>query len=70
VIPDGIADVIERTVTHEELEDALARPIPVDERDEVTALVRWFTTRYSSAEARLSYVRQAYERWRGHARPR
>jgi hypothetical protein len=64
VIPDALADAINRAVTTEELRQALDRPIPVDERQEVTALVRWFTTRYSSAEERLMYVRLAYERWR------
>jgi hypothetical protein len=63
-MPDALSDAINRTVTPEELRHALVRPIPADERDEVTALVQWFTTRYSSAEERLRYVRQAYGRWR------
>jgi hypothetical protein len=59
-----IADVVSRVVTVEELRDAVNRPIDPAERDDVLALVRWFTTRYPSAEERLAYVRQASARWR------
>ena len=59
-----IARELERQVTREELHAELLRPIGDDERDEVLALVRWFTRRYPSGEARLAYVRQAYQRWR------
>jgi hypothetical protein len=52
-------------VTRQELQAELRRPIGDDEREEVLALVRWFTRRYSSGEERLAYVRQAYRRWRG-----
>lgn len=54
---------IDRAVTPAELHDALNRPIPRAEVDEVLSLRRWFTTRYRSAEERLAYVRQAYNRW-------
>ena len=63
MIPHAVEDVINRRVSAEEVRRALARPIPAEERDEVLALVRWFTTRYSSPEARLAYVRAAYARW-------
>ena len=59
-----VTDAVNRAVTLEELQRALTEPIPPDERAEVEALVRWFTTRYSSPAARLSYVRRAYRRWR------
>ena len=58
-----LADIANREVTGSELRDALERPIPPDERDEVESLIRWFTTRYPRPEDRLAYVRQAYERW-------
>jgi hypothetical protein len=45
------------------LKDALERDIPPEEREEVLELVRWFTSRYPTAEERLAYVRQAYARW-------
>ncbi|MBI2185662.1 MAG: hypothetical protein HYU37_00905 [Acidobacteria bacterium] len=51
------------------MRDALARPIAAEEREDVLALVRWFTRRYPTAAARLAYVRQAYARWQ-RARPR
>jgi hypothetical protein len=54
----------ERLVTREEVREALDRPISTAEREEVISLVRWFTTRYPTAEARLAYVTQAYARWR------
>ncbi len=50
-------------VTPEELEQELERPISDTEREEVLSLVRWFTNRYPSPEARLAYVRRAYGRW-------
>ena len=61
---ERIARARERQVTREELQAELLRPIGDDEREEVLALVRWFTRRYPSGEARLAYVRQAYRRWR------
>jgi hypothetical protein len=62
-----VAEAINRMVTPAELRQALTGPISTDQREEVTALVRWFTTRYQSSEARLSYVRQASRRWRPRA---
>jgi hypothetical protein len=67
-IPDAIAREIERQVSAEEVREALRRPVPDTERDEVLALVRWFTRRYQSPEARLAYVRRTYQRWRQTAR--
>lgn len=64
MISDGIARTITRRVTAGELRRELERPISVDEREDVLALVRWFTHRYPSAESRLAYVRQASARWR------
>ena len=64
MIQRALSDAVDRIVTVEELRCAVAEPIPDDEREHVIALVRWFTTRYPSPEARLSYVRQAYRRWR------
>jgi hypothetical protein len=53
----------DRRVTPEELGAELERPIGPGERDDVLSLVGWFTTRYATPEARLSYVRRAYARW-------
>ena len=63
MIQRALSDAVNRVVTVEELRCALVEPIPTDEREQVIALVRWFTTRYPSPEARLSYVRRAYRRW-------
>jgi hypothetical protein len=63
VITEALREAVDRIVTPEELRHTLTDRIPTDEREDVTALVRWFTTRYPTAEARLSYVRQAYQRW-------
>jgi len=54
----------DRPVTPAELRLALEEPIGADEREEVLALVRWFTRRYPTPADRLAYVRQAYARWR------
>jgi hypothetical protein len=61
---ERIAAAIDRAVTREEIQNALSQEIPLSEREEVKALVRWFTTRYPTAEARLDYVRRAHARWR------
>ena len=64
--PDAVTRVVNRVLTERELADALALPISPAERQEVTELIRWFTTRYPTAEARLAYIRQAYARWQRH----
>jgi hypothetical protein len=58
-----LAEALARKVTVDELRHALDRPLTQDERDEVRALVAWFTARYATAEARLAYVRQATRKW-------
>jgi hypothetical protein len=64
VTREAIDAAINRRVTPDEIRHALTGPIGAEERDEVLALVRWFTTRYPTPEARLAYVRRAYARWR------
>jgi hypothetical protein len=60
----AIEEAVNRLVSRDELRSALESPIPADERDEVLALVRWFTRRYPSPRDRLAYVRRAHARWR------
>ena len=60
---DAIERLAQRTVSPDELRDALEGEISHAEREEILALVRWFTTRYPTAEERLAYLRQAYKRW-------
>jgi hypothetical protein len=55
--------LVERHVTADELQQALARPLTASEREETLALVRWFTRRYPTPLERLAYARQAYRRW-------
>ena len=64
MISPAIERAINRAVTADELHEALHGEISPAERDEVHALIRWFTTRYPTAEERLAYVRQAFARWR------
>lgn len=61
---DAITREIDRPVTTAQLREALENPISPEEREEVLALVRWFTRRYPTAAARLAYVRRAHARWR------
>jgi hypothetical protein len=63
---DAIEQTVHRLVSVEELRHALDAPVTREERDEVLALIRWFTARYPEPEDRLAYVRQAYARWRMH----
>ena len=60
---DRISAEIDRQVSAQELRDALEHPLMLDEREEVLALVRWFTRRYPTGADRLAYVRRAYQRW-------
>lgn len=66
MIQDAVAQATARRVSPEELDRELRRVISDEEREEVLSLVRWFTTRYPSPEARLEYVRRAYARWVWH----
>jgi len=60
---ERVRELIDRRVSAAELRKSLQRPIEEDERQEILALVRWFTRRYPTAAERLAYVRQAYARW-------
>jgi len=60
---ERVRELIGRRVSAEELRQSLQRPIGEDERQEILALVRWFTRRYPTGAVRLAYVRQAYARW-------
>jgi len=63
VTDDALERELHRPATAAEVREALTRPIGADERDDVLALVAWFTTRYAEPESRLAYVRRAYQRW-------
>lgn len=61
---ERVRELIEREVSPDELRLALDRPLSSEERDDILALVRWFTRRYPTGAERLAYVRQAYARWK------
>jgi hypothetical protein len=58
-----IAAAVGRELSAEEARVYLDQPIAPEEREEILALVRWFTTRYPTPALRLAYVRRAYARW-------
>jgi len=60
---DALVAEVERPVAPADVNRELTRSIGDDEREQVLSLVRWFTRRYSTAEARLAYIRRAYLRW-------
>jgi hypothetical protein len=62
-LPDSVAELVERQVTAEELQDVLTVPLSDEERERTLELVRWFRRRYPTPLERLAYVRQAYRRW-------
>jgi hypothetical protein len=62
-----IGHLVDRPVSATELREALERPLPDHERDEILALSRWFCRRYPTPRERLAYVRQAYRRWQATA---
>ena len=60
---ERIDAVTERRLSADEVARALNDPLSEAEREDVRALVRWFTTRYPTPAERLAYVRRAYARW-------
>ena len=60
---ERIRALTERRVTIGEVRSAVHDPISATEREDVAALVRWFTTRYPTPLERLAYVRRACARW-------
>lgn len=62
-----IAHLIDRPISAAELREALERPLPDHEREEIRALSRWFCRRYPTPRERLAYARQAYRRWQATA---
>lgn len=54
----------DRQLSPAELEAYRQAPLGADEREEIRALVGWFTRRYPTGADRLAYVRRAYARWR------
>lgn len=64
-----LAAEIDRELTAEQARAYLEQPISAREREDVLALVRWFTRRYATPASRLAYARRAYARWAASARP-
>ena len=64
-VRERINALTDRNVSAEEVRRALHDPVTPAEREDVAALVRWFTTRYPTPLARLAYARRAYARWQG-----
>ena len=62
--PTDLARIANRELSREEARAYLDAPIDESERNEILALVRWFTTHYPSPSDRLACVRRAYARWR------
>jgi hypothetical protein len=58
-----IRELVDRSLSPAEVRAWLDTPISSAEREEVLALVAWFTRRYPTPIERLAYVRQAYARW-------
>lgn len=53
-----------RTLDPADVRAYLDAPVTDAEREEVLALVRWFTRRYPTPAERMAYARRAYARWR------
>lgn len=64
-VRERINTLTQRHVSADEVRRALHGPVSAAEREEVAALVRWFTTRYATPLERLAYARRAYARWQG-----
>jgi len=64
-VRERITALTQRHVSADEVRRALHDPVSAAEREDVAALVRWFTTRYPTPLERLAYARRAYARWQG-----
>ena len=62
-VRERINALTQRNVSADEVRRALHDPVPAAEREDVAALVLWFTTRYPEPLERLAYARRAYARW-------
>jgi hypothetical protein len=58
-----LAAEINRELTADEARAYRDHPITDAEREDVLALVRWFTRRYPTPAARLAYARRVHARW-------
>jgi hypothetical protein len=58
-----IVEMYETPLTPEELARRTAVPPTEEEVAELMDLVRWFTGRYPTAQARFAYVRRKYAEW-------
>ena len=67
---DDVRALVERRVSADEVRRALDAPLGDGEREEILALVGWFTRRYPTGADRLTYVRRAYAQWLQRGRPR
>ena len=54
---------INRVVDADTARAYVEQPVTDREREDILALVRWFTRRYPTPAERLAYARRAYARW-------
>ena len=59
---EEIRALADRPLTREEFEAYVNAPMGNEEREEILALVAWFTRRYPTVAERFAYVREAYRR--------
>jgi hypothetical protein len=64
-VRERIIALTQRHVSADEVRRAVHDSVSAAEREDVAALVRWFTTRYPTPLERLAYARRAYARWQG-----
>ena len=60
---DAPASLADRRLSPDEAQAYLEAPITDAEREDLQALVAWFTRRYPTPLERLAYARRAYPRW-------
>jgi hypothetical protein len=58
-----LSALVDRRLSRQEVEAALAIPLSDEERQETLSLIAWFRRRYPTAAQRLAYVRRAHRRW-------
>lgn len=62
-IAPEIVDRSETPLTVEAFRERMRVPPSDEEVEELADLVRWFTTRYPTAQERFAYIRRKYAEW-------
>jgi hypothetical protein len=58
-----IAHLVEEPLSPEEFDRRVSTPLTEQEAADLSDLIRWFTRRYPTPQARLAYARRKFKEW-------